>query len=268
MINNKIKQNKEMVVHLYANCWNERKILPFVVDYWSKWVTKAFVYDNGSTDGSVEFLQQFDWIEVRELVSEGFDDITIAEMKNTAWVDNIDGVDYIVCCDIDECIWHPSMEKVLERFKRDRVGYARPQWLEMTSLEFPEYKEGKLLHEQCPLCTKINDPIFQKACVFDPHIVENMNYGVGSHYCHPTFHHPERGCCIDDMSLYLLHCKQLNVDYILNRYDALKQRLSERNKKYNWGCHYMSDKTIIESNFYAFHQKAIDIKNYIVDHEK
>ena len=43
-------------IHVYVVCWNEMDILPFCVDYWKRYAEKVVVYDNGSTDGSLEFM--------------------------------------------------------------------------------------------------------------------------------------------------------------------------------------------------------------------
>jgi len=53
-----------MTVHVHTFCWNEMEILPFVVQYWKRFADKVFVYDNGSDDGSVEYLKKFDFVEV------------------------------------------------------------------------------------------------------------------------------------------------------------------------------------------------------------
>ena len=33
-------------------------VLPFAVDYWRRYADHVTVFDNGSTDGSIEFMQQ------------------------------------------------------------------------------------------------------------------------------------------------------------------------------------------------------------------
>jgi hypothetical protein len=58
-------------------------ILPFVLDYWKRLpITKAVVFDNGSTDGSVEYLKQYDWIEVRYFKTEGQNDTVQRHLHN------------------------------------------------------------------------------------------------------------------------------------------------------------------------------------------
>ena len=251
-----------MKVYLYANCWNEMKILPFVVDYWKQFVTKAFVYDNGSTDGSVEFLSSFDWIEVRELISDGFNDQIIANFKNNEWKKDIDdSVDFVVCCDIDECIYHPDIIKVLEDLKRKQIALIHPKMYNIVSLDFPEYVDGKLLHEICPQCKECES----KTLMFDPSLVREMSYTVGCHKCYPKFVYPHLSTK-DLSSLYVFHCKQLSIDYVIKRYMDLQNRLSDLNKKMLWGVHYAYSEDKIKTDFNTLWKTSVNV-NEILEHE-
>ena len=49
---------KVMKIHLYSVCYNEEIILPYYLNHYSKFVDKITVYDNFSTDSSVEILKQ------------------------------------------------------------------------------------------------------------------------------------------------------------------------------------------------------------------
>ena len=248
-----------MKVYLYANCWNEMKILPFVVDYWKQFVTKAYVYDNGSTDGSVEFLSSFDWIEVRELVSDGFNDRIIADFKNNEWKKDVDeSVDFVVCCDIDECIYHPNIEAVLNELKNNQVALVHPKMYNLVSLEFPKYEEGKLLHEICPQCKECES----KTLMFDPSLIKEMSYSVGCHQCYPQFVNPQLNKK-DTESLYVFHCKQLSTDYVINRYIDLQNRWSDLNKKMHWGIHYGYSENKIITDLNKLFESSVNVNEVL-----
>ena len=46
-----------MRIEVFTFCWNEMTVLPFAVDYWRRYADHVTVFDNGSTDGSIEFMQ-------------------------------------------------------------------------------------------------------------------------------------------------------------------------------------------------------------------
>ena len=53
-----------MKLNWYTLCYNEEIIIPYVIDYWKKIINdginlKVIVYDNHSTDNSVELLSKY-----------------------------------------------------------------------------------------------------------------------------------------------------------------------------------------------------------------
>ena len=46
-----------MRLHLYALCWNEGRMLPYFFRHYRSLVERFFIFDDGSTDGSLEFLR-------------------------------------------------------------------------------------------------------------------------------------------------------------------------------------------------------------------
>jgi Glycosyl transferase family 2 len=45
------------VVHLYALCWNEERLLPFFFRHYDPFVTRYFIFDHNSTDHSRQILK-------------------------------------------------------------------------------------------------------------------------------------------------------------------------------------------------------------------
>ena len=46
-----------MIVHLYAQCWNDEWILPFFFRHYDGLVERYVIYDDGSTDGTLALLR-------------------------------------------------------------------------------------------------------------------------------------------------------------------------------------------------------------------
>ena len=42
------------MIHLYTICWNEERMLPFFFRHYDQWVDRYVVYDDNSTDATLE----------------------------------------------------------------------------------------------------------------------------------------------------------------------------------------------------------------------
>ena len=114
-------------IHAYVVCWNEMDNIPFVVDYWKRFAERVIVYDNGSDDGSVEYLSQYPWIEVRQFKTNGFDDTANMNIKNSCWKESIGIADFVVVSDLDECLYSPVLESELEYMKANDITICGPR---------------------------------------------------------------------------------------------------------------------------------------------
>jgi hypothetical protein len=214
-------------------------IAPFVIDYWKRFVTKAVVYDNGSTDGSVEFLKQFDWIEVRHFDTDGMNDIVQMNIKNDCWHESRGKADWVVVCDFDEMIFSQDLEGELTKMRENGGTILFNKWYAFRGDHRPEYESGKLLHELIPTVSEqlINAQHrgFGKLVLFDPNKIETMGYGIGAHVASP------KGEVKDYISdrIYTLHIdKGLGIEYSIMKKKLMKDRLSETNKRNGYCVHY------------------------------
>ena len=114
-------------IHAYVVCWNEMDNIPFVVDYWKRFAERVIVYDNGSDDGSVEYLSQYPWIEVRQFKTNGFDDTANMNIKNSCWKESIGIADFVVVSDLDECLYSPILESELDYMKANDITICGPR---------------------------------------------------------------------------------------------------------------------------------------------
>ena len=58
------KNIRNMIIHAHILAFNEEKILPFTLDYYSNLCEKIFIYDNMSTDGSDEIYTRYPKVTV------------------------------------------------------------------------------------------------------------------------------------------------------------------------------------------------------------
>ena len=220
-----------MIVHLYTLCYNEIDSLPFVVDYWKRFVDHAYVYDNGSNDGSIEFLKKFDWITVRHFETDGMNDTVHMNIKNECWKESRCIADFVCVCDLDECPYSKDLKAELQSQKEKGYTILRTGWYDYISSEVPVYTEGKLLHEISPMATSGGC----KVILFDPNNIDEINFGPGSHYCNPTGN-VKYGWTSKINVLHITH--RFSLDYMLDRFKKMNDRMSVENIRHGYSGHY------------------------------
>lgn len=141
-----------MVVHGHLVCRNEVKLVPFVMDYWKRLgVDKLFVWDNGSTDGTIEALKEYDFVEVVPFETNGgyVDEFRITQMRNTGWKLKSKGVaDWVIVSDFDEVpyFYGDNFKEWLKSLDASNINRVKTKMHQLMRQDFPEYKEG-LMHE-------------------------------------------------------------------------------------------------------------------------
>ena len=246
-----------MILHLYTMCYNEMDILPFVVDYWKELgVSKAIVFDNGSTDGSVEFMQKYDWIDVRYYYSMGCNDVILRRFKNECWKESRGKADFVIVCDIDECLISPFGMDTFDKMKDGGYTICKPKWYEFISEEIPIYTEGKFLHE-------ISEKAFLnesgKTVLFNPNEIKEINYGFGAHQCEPI-----GNVSYYNNGLYLLHIsKRLSLEYMIKKYKEAKDRYSFVNRINSYGFHYSASREKLTSDYENGLKESINFNKLI-----
>ena len=252
-----------MRIEVFTLCWNEMAILPFAVDYWRRFASHVTVYDNGSTDGSVEYLKnQGEFISVRHFdTSDRKDNTAHMILKNKIWKEARGRADFVCVCDLDEFLIFNH--DAAYRFIASGATICEPVWYELVSDEMPEHISGKLLHQLRPMAAmpRISPrmPTISKAVLFDPNKISEINYGPGSHRCDPT---GEVRWYSGD--IYVLHVNNaLSLEYRLNRYHQQRDRLSADDRLKGYGKHYGTNDDQIRKDWIEMHERAINFAQII-----
>lgn len=239
-----IKENFNIV--WYVLCWNEMPILPFMIDYWKQIARKVIIYDNNSTDGTLEYLSTFDWIEVRKYpidTNNTLNDGIHVVIKNNCWKEQKNkGVDFVIVSDLDEIIWAKNLYNNLLEYKKKCVSIIKPAGYDFVSQQFPIHS-NLLLHDQIKTCCRFHR--WDKSIIFNPDLVDEINYRPGAHSCKPKI----KTNYIVDESLFLFHFKYLSPEYLIMKRFATKDRMSEINIKKKWGYEYRYNKEQIINQF-------------------
>lgn len=250
-----------MRIDLYTICYNEMDILPFCVDYWKRFANHVYVFDNGSTDGSVEYLQQFDWITVLHYDSDGCDDSILLYIKNNAWKQSRGKADWVVVCDCDEIIYSNHLEDELKFMQENGYTAMGNVWYSFFGDHKPEYQEGKLLHELvvkgAPQSINYDDASIGKIILFNPNQILEMNYVPGCHDNKSTGNYK----LYKSAKVYTFHVdKGFGIDYKMAKYKLLSARRSAKNRMYGWGIHYDFPREQVEKHYNEGINNSIDLR--------
>lgn len=225
-----------MVIHAHILAFNEEKILPFTLDYYSVICEKIFIYDNMSTDNSDSIYSRYPKVKVLKWDSKHqINEINYVQIKSNGYRQYSKDADWVIVCDCDEFLYHPNLIQKLKEYDKYGITLPKVNGYEMFSEEFPIY-DGKLITEKIKHGSGIVSTLC-KQIVFKPNV--NLTYTVGAH---------SNNCpdCVTDYipELKLLHYKFLNLEYVVNRYNFFNDRLSDLNKSNGWGIHYQESHAV------------------------
>ena len=236
-----------MEIDVFAICYNEEKMLPYFMRYYSQFANTINIYDNFSTDKSRNIIMEYNNVSIIPYDSNNQirDDIYL-EIKNSCYKNS--KADWVIVCDIDEFVYHPNL---LEALENSKATVIRPAGYEMFSENFPS--GDSMIFDQ--IKTGIPYPNSSKTCLFKPDV--DINFTPGCHLSNPT-----GNVILDENSeIKLLHYKHLSRDYVIERYRNYVNRLSDINKKKKWGYHYSQTENEINKWF----DKNLSIVENVVD---
>lgn len=216
-------------IELYCLCWNDARMLPFFFRHYDPIVDRYFVYDNGSTDGSLALLKNHGRVEVTHFDVPG-DSFCEEECRlcDTIWRDS--KADWVIVTDLDEHLYRPNLTEYLSRCTDEGVTAIQSIGYEMVSDTFPSADR--------PLLELVTHGVrgigHDRLCIFNPRALTATNYTVGRHAAIPE------GQVVwpEWPEVLLLHFKQLGLDYLIKRSSDLRKGLKSKDVEQGWGVHY------------------------------
>lgn len=239
-------------ITVHAPCFNEERMLPHFLKYYNQFAKKIIIYDNMSSDRSIEIIRSYPNTRVLSFDTNGkYSEKTLTNIRNNCW--KFDKTDFSIICDIDEIVYAPSMKKFLD--ENPNFDVYKPIGYQMISTSFPN--ADRVITDQIKM--GVEDQVFSKMAIIRPNRLFSTNYGYGSHSAAPAGRYGqvriyEAHKNADDLKL--LHYKNVGFDYLLERAQSTGQRLGSDTRIHGLGKHYTYDTSRWSDIFGEYLSKA------------
>ncbi len=238
-----------MEINIFLLCFNESVILPKTVNFYKSRFPNCIItiYDNMSTDNSVEIAQQLGCI-IHTFDSGGKNDVRIKrDVANSCWKNVKKG--WVIMADMDE--WLDITEKDLYNEYMKGTTIITTKGYDMIG----ESKSTLLDDIELNNITKCVPNTFEdKKICFLREQINSMNYSVGSHNCLP------KGSIKYSTKIYnIKHMAYVGLAFIINKMKQRYERSGDM-QKIGLSVHYTNDVNKITNKYLSLLQKSKDIK--------
>lgn len=229
-----------LIIYLFIVCYNESFILPHILKHYD-YVTKIFIYDNCSSDNSVDIALKDSRCEIIYYSSK-FCDETNQDIKNNCWKQYRNNCHYCIVCDADEFLYHSNgIFNLLLLSKKNNILYS---YLDIIGINMvssnTEFTHNEYLYKQ--INTGYIDKNYSKNIIFCPSLIKEINYSPGSHTFRPESYTNK---FIIGPKCILLHFKYIGgIERLKLRQLDYSRRLSKKNIMNNQGVHYLDINSI------------------------
>lgn len=196
-----------MEINIFILCHNESNLLPHTIKHYRKYLPscKITIYDNESTDNSVELALSLGCNVISWNSNNIIDDHKYSEIKNNCWKNITNGwiimidMDEFVCVTEDELLYEKTNgTSVLQIKGLEMIGESNT--VDLTDIDLQEI--NKYIDK---------DEESKKLCFLRENVTD-MNYGIGAHQCNP----------IGDIKYsskiyYNKHMNNLGLNYIIDK---------------------------------------------------
>lgn len=221
-----------MIIDVYTYLRNEETILPYWLRHYKQFARRITIFDNESDDRTREIALAAGAVVIPVLTGGKHVVPIQRRIMSEEYKKSRGEADWVICAEGDEFFWHPNLIELLKCYKKEGVTFPKIQGYDMVS-EAPPAGAGHVYEEikhGFP-----NGRYFNKRGVFHPSI--DINFEPGGHECDPV------GKVVEspDAEIKLLHYRYLGEEYFVKRYEAHRSRMSDENRKGEWGIECLQD---------------------------
>ena len=245
-------------------CKNEMDILPFVRKYWERISADVIVYDNGSTDGSLEYLSDIPYVTIKHFDSDGHNDIIHKNVKEQAYLEYKNDYDIIIITDMDEVFFFDDFKAVSEAFIDGGYNVLMTPIISLCEDFKPPYSEDKYLHQLCHKFYRqrmnhmkgFDD--FSKLSIFNTKVTDKVEMSVGQHYVKTL---PNMTIMLSNNDFNLHVDKGFGLDYKYKVRQRMYANLSDTNKRYGMAIEYADSYEKLEREYKNNQKNSFDIND-------
>jgi hypothetical protein len=227
--------------NIFLLCYNESVLLSQTICHYRYFFPSATItiYDNESTDNSVEIAKSLGCNVISWNSNNAIDDFKYKEIKNNCWKHVEDG--WVIVADMDE--WLCISENDLINERESGTTIINTKGLDMIGESNREDVNDINLHS---IVKYIDNPFLSKKICFYRNSIEEINYEVGAHSCSPI------GNIVYSSNIYhIKHMNFLGIPFILNKTLKRHER-SENMRKIGLAIHYINDTEQIINQYNSF----------------
>jgi glycosyltransferase involved in cell wall biosynthesis len=167
------------MITIFILCYNEEVLLPHTVNHYKKYLPQCniVIYDNKSTDNSVEIAKSLGCSIISWNSNDEIDDYRYLFIKNNCWKKELG---WVIVCDMDEwlCVTQDDLMKeqnkntiILSIHGYNMIGESKD--VRLTDIDLHEIKKSVYFPDEN-----------KSLCFYRPAIRE-INYNLGAHICNP-----------------------------------------------------------------------------------
>jgi hypothetical protein len=209
-----------MNINIFLLCYNESVLLPHTIKHYKKYLPSCIItiYDNESTDNSVEIAKSFGCNVISWSSNNMINDFKYLKIKNNRWKHIQTG--WIIVADMDEFLCVTETELLEEMNKgttilqiegKNMIGESNT--LDLTDIDLQEIKKY------------IDHPPENKNLCFLREKIYQMNYNLGAHTCNPT------GNIKYSSKIYInKHMSILGLNFLINKHVKSFERAGKMQK--------------------------------------